>query len=225
MLLARCRCGWSNAGGRPGRQVEIFGGADDQAKNLIGEINPDYQPWFEPLIEPASGEIASLLFACRRPLAPASSVTGWVGSHPREDAAWNRSCAKPLAKRHERPVTGADRAVRPTATAGDSFRRPRRAAFALGGLSPLSPPDAEWPPSSRAARRHDAAGAGVAFGATCASRCRRSAFCCSAACRWRCSLDFSDEAPVAAMAARRLGPAAQLAAARWPRWPRCSSSR
>ncbi|HCX63202.1 MAG TPA: energy-coupling factor ABC transporter substrate-binding protein, partial [Clostridiales bacterium] len=27
------------------------------------EINPDYEPWFSPLIEPASGEIESLLFS------------------------------------------------------------------------------------------------------------------------------------------------------------------
>ena len=47
----------------PDGEVAIFGGADDQAKNLIGEINPEYQPWFESLIEPASGEIASMLFA------------------------------------------------------------------------------------------------------------------------------------------------------------------
>ena len=46
-----------------GKQVEIFAGADDQARDLIGTIAPDYRQWFEPLLEPASGEIASLLFA------------------------------------------------------------------------------------------------------------------------------------------------------------------
>lgn len=40
-----------------------FGGSDDQAEGVIEEVNPDYEPWFEPLIEPASGEIESLLFA------------------------------------------------------------------------------------------------------------------------------------------------------------------
>ncbi|MDR0862802.1 MAG: energy-coupling factor ABC transporter substrate-binding protein [Oscillospiraceae bacterium] len=40
-----------------------FGGADDQAGAVIVEIAPEYEPWFEPIIEPASGEIASLLFS------------------------------------------------------------------------------------------------------------------------------------------------------------------
>jgi len=87
-----------------GRPVAIFAGADDQAKNLIGTIAPDYRPWFAPLIEPASGEIASLLFALqaalgagfigyylgvsvtrekmRRELTPASQTTGDTISEP-----------------------------------------------------------------------------------------------------------------------------------------------
>lgn len=40
-----------------------FGGADGEAEVAITEIAKDYVPWFEPLIEPASGEIESLLFA------------------------------------------------------------------------------------------------------------------------------------------------------------------
>ena len=40
-----------------------FGGADGQAEELITQIDTSYQPWFSPLIEPASGEIESLLFA------------------------------------------------------------------------------------------------------------------------------------------------------------------
>lgn len=39
-----------------------FGGADGEAEEMIGEIAPDYEPWFEPIIEPASGEIESMLF-------------------------------------------------------------------------------------------------------------------------------------------------------------------
>lgn len=57
-----------------GEAVEIFAGADDKAKDLIGEIAPDYQQWFEPLIEPASGEIASLLFALQ-----AAIGAGFIG--------------------------------------------------------------------------------------------------------------------------------------------------
>ena len=57
-----------------GEAVEIFAGADDKAKDLIGEISPDYRQWFEPLIEPASGEIASLLFALQ-----AAIGAGFIG--------------------------------------------------------------------------------------------------------------------------------------------------
>lgn len=59
--------------------AEIFGGADDQAKDAIMEIAPAYEPWFEPLIEPASGEIASLLFALQAALG-AGVLGWWLGS-------------------------------------------------------------------------------------------------------------------------------------------------
>ena len=62
------------AAGPNGEAVEIFAGADDKAKNLIGEIRPDYEPWFQPLIEPASGEIASMLFALQAALG-----AGFIG--------------------------------------------------------------------------------------------------------------------------------------------------
>lgn len=39
-----------------------FGGADGQAEELIGKIDPDYEPWAEPLIELPGGETESLLF-------------------------------------------------------------------------------------------------------------------------------------------------------------------
>lgn len=45
-----------------------FEGADGQAEEVITEINPNYEPWFSPLIEPASGEIESLLFALQAAL-------------------------------------------------------------------------------------------------------------------------------------------------------------
>lgn len=57
-----------------GKPVEIFAGADDQARSLIGKIDPNYRPWFEPLIEPASAEIASLLFALQAALG-----AGFIG--------------------------------------------------------------------------------------------------------------------------------------------------
>lgn len=40
-----------------------FEGADDEGGDVIGEIDPDYEPWAEPLWEPPSGEVESLLFS------------------------------------------------------------------------------------------------------------------------------------------------------------------
>ena len=40
-----------------------FGGADGMAGELIEESDPDYEPWFQPIFEPASGEVEALLFA------------------------------------------------------------------------------------------------------------------------------------------------------------------
>lgn len=45
-----------------------FGGADGQAEEAIAAINPDYQPWFQSVWEPPSGEIESLLFALQAAL-------------------------------------------------------------------------------------------------------------------------------------------------------------
>lgn len=40
-----------------------FGGTDYEAELAITELQSDYEPWFEPLFEPPSGEIESLIFA------------------------------------------------------------------------------------------------------------------------------------------------------------------
>ncbi|MEF9990541.1 MAG: energy-coupling factor ABC transporter substrate-binding protein [Romboutsia sp.] len=45
-----------------------YGGADGEAEDLIGEVAPDYEPWFSPLYEPPSGEIESLLFSVQAAL-------------------------------------------------------------------------------------------------------------------------------------------------------------
>lgn len=55
-------------------EIKLFGGADDKAKDMIGEIAPDYRPWAEPFLEPASDEIASLLFALQ-----AAIGAGFIG--------------------------------------------------------------------------------------------------------------------------------------------------
>jgi cobalt/nickel transport protein len=51
-----------------------FEGADDQAEDIIAEIDADYEPWFSNLWEPPSGEIESLLFALQAALG-----AGFIG--------------------------------------------------------------------------------------------------------------------------------------------------
>ena len=53
-----------------------FGGADGLAEELIVETHPDYEPWFSPIFEPASGEIESLLFALQAALG--AGVIGFI---------------------------------------------------------------------------------------------------------------------------------------------------
>ncbi|SHM11006.1 cobalt/nickel transport protein [Anaerosporobacter mobilis DSM 15930] len=45
-----------------------FGGADGQAEDLISEINPDYEAWADPVMEPPGGETESLLFCLQAAL-------------------------------------------------------------------------------------------------------------------------------------------------------------
>lgn len=63
----------------PAQGTEAFGGADAKAQQLIHTIAPDYQAWFTPLLEPASGEIASLLFALQAALG-AGVIGYWLGA-------------------------------------------------------------------------------------------------------------------------------------------------
>lgn len=63
----------------PGKDAPpMFGGADERAQQAIGSIAPDYRPWFAPVLEPASGEIASLLFALQA-AAGAGVIGFWLG--------------------------------------------------------------------------------------------------------------------------------------------------
>ncbi|MGP1570276.1 MAG: energy-coupling factor ABC transporter substrate-binding protein [Eubacteriales bacterium] len=39
-----------------------FGGADGAAEDAIAVVNPDYEAWAEPILEPPGGETESLLF-------------------------------------------------------------------------------------------------------------------------------------------------------------------
>lgn len=50
-----------------------FGGSDDKAMQVIGELRPDYQPWVNSVWEP-SGETESLMFALQ-----AAIGAGFIG--------------------------------------------------------------------------------------------------------------------------------------------------
>jgi cobalt/nickel transport protein len=58
------------------KQGSEFGGADGQAEEAIKEIQPQYKPWFNPLIELPGGEVESLLFAVQA--AAGAGVIGYV---------------------------------------------------------------------------------------------------------------------------------------------------
>lgn len=45
-----------------------FEGADAKAQALVREVSPNYEPWVEPVFEPPSGEVESLLFALQAAL-------------------------------------------------------------------------------------------------------------------------------------------------------------
>lgn len=51
-----------------------FEGADAQAEGIIEEMAPDYEPWFESIWTPPSGEVESFLFA-----AQAAIGAGFIG--------------------------------------------------------------------------------------------------------------------------------------------------
>lgn len=45
-----------------------YEGADGQAEEIITELRPDYEPWFQNIWEPPSGEVESFLFALQAAL-------------------------------------------------------------------------------------------------------------------------------------------------------------
>ncbi len=69
-----------------------FAGADGLAETAITEINPDYEPWFSSLYEPASGEIESLLFAVQAALGAgvAGFILGRITAKKENNFACNR---------------------------------------------------------------------------------------------------------------------------------------
>ena len=48
-----------------------FGGADGAAEEVITELDPDYEPWAESILEPPGGETESLLFCLQAALGAA----------------------------------------------------------------------------------------------------------------------------------------------------------
>lgn len=53
-----------------------YGGADGQAEAAIGELQPDYEPWFASIYQPPSKEIESLLFSVQAALG--AGVIGYA---------------------------------------------------------------------------------------------------------------------------------------------------
>lgn len=69
----------------------LFGGTDDQATGEITRIDPGYRPWFSPLWEPPSGEIASLLFSLQAALG--AGVLGFYLGLRRGEAKGRRAAS------------------------------------------------------------------------------------------------------------------------------------
>jgi len=67
-----------SAPGTDGKQVQIFAGADDTAKDLVSTLSPSYKPWVQPLLDPPSAETGSLLFALQAALG-AGFIGYWYG--------------------------------------------------------------------------------------------------------------------------------------------------
>jgi len=78
--------------GAPPGTEGLFGGSDDRAQQAIGTIAPHYKPWFAPVFQPASSEIASLLFALQAAIG-AGVIGYWLGL----SVARERACNSELA--------------------------------------------------------------------------------------------------------------------------------
>ena len=78
------------------KQGAEFSGADGQAEEVIAQIQPDYQPWFQLLWEPPSGEIESLLFALQAAIG--SGFIGYYFGYAR--GRRSRDTAKGVESKH-----------------------------------------------------------------------------------------------------------------------------
>lgn len=101
----------------PGAEAqEVFGGADARAQQAIGDISPGYEPWFKPVFEPASGEIASLLFALQAAIG-AGVIGFWLGLSVARDRARREAAA---ASPHNARVPGASAGMAAFSVAPDA---------------------------------------------------------------------------------------------------------
>jgi len=82
-----------------GEAPAAFSGADSRAQQAIGIIAPHYKPWFAPLFEPPSGEIASLLFALQAALG-AGVIGFWLGMSVAREREQRRAQQTPTQESH-----------------------------------------------------------------------------------------------------------------------------
>lgn len=73
-----------------------FSGADTQAGEVISTIQPDYEPWAEPLFSPNSSEVESLLFASQAGIGAGiiGYVMGWYRGRKEANPDGAQSSAK-----------------------------------------------------------------------------------------------------------------------------------
>jgi len=69
---------------KPDPTTELFGGSDARGQQAIGELAPDYRPWFESFLTPPGKEIESLLFALQAALG-AGIIGYWLGASVTRD--------------------------------------------------------------------------------------------------------------------------------------------
>lgn len=55
---------------------DAFAGTDGQARELVAEVAPGYEPWVEPWWEPPGAEIESLLFGLQAAIG--AGLLGYV---------------------------------------------------------------------------------------------------------------------------------------------------
>ena len=58
------------------RLAPEFAGTDSEAMGLVNEIDPGYEPWFEPLVELPGSEMESLLFSLQAAIG--AGILGFV---------------------------------------------------------------------------------------------------------------------------------------------------